>query len=74
LHLSDYLEYVVHLVNAATIVELAAKHRLPAMHAFKDFVEVGGLIAYSFDREEVGRSIGYQIGQILNGTNPGHSV
>jgi ABC-type uncharacterized transport system substrate-binding protein len=64
-------EYNVHLVNAATIVELAAKHRLPAMYTFKDFVEIGGLMAHSPDREEMGRSIGYQIGQILNGTNPG---
>jgi putative tryptophan/tyrosine transport system substrate-binding protein len=64
-------EYTVHLVNAATIVELAAKHRLPAMYTFKGFVEIGGLMAHSPDREEMGRSIGYQIAQILNGTNPG---
>jgi putative tryptophan/tyrosine transport system substrate-binding protein len=64
-------EYTVHLVNAVTIVELAAKHRLPALYTVKDFVEIGGLIAYSPDREELGRSTGYQMGQILNGTNPG---
>jgi len=59
------------LVNAATIVELAAKHRLPALYALQGFVEIGGLMTHSADREELGRSIGYQIGQILNGTNPG---
>ena len=64
-------EYTIHLVNAATIVELAAKHRLPALYALQGFVEIGGLMTHSADREELGRSIGYQIGQILNGTNPG---
>jgi putative ABC transport system substrate-binding protein len=64
-------DYQVHLVNRVTIVELAAKHRLPAMYAWREFVEVGGLMAYSSDLEELGRSLGSQIGQILNGTNPG---
>jgi putative tryptophan/tyrosine transport system substrate-binding protein len=64
-------EYSVHLTNRATIVELAAKHRLPAMYPFREFVEVGGLMSYSPDLEEIGRSSGYQMGQILNGTNPG---
>jgi putative ABC transport system substrate-binding protein len=64
-------EYLVHLVNAVTIIELAAKHRLPAMYTLKGFVEIGGLIAYSPDLEELGRSTGYQMGQILNGSNPG---
>jgi putative tryptophan/tyrosine transport system substrate-binding protein len=61
----------VHLTYRVTIVELAAKHRLPAMYSFREFVEVGGLISYSPDVEELGRSTGYQMGQILNGTNPG---
>ncbi len=30
----------------AAIVELAARHRLPAMYSVKDFVEGGGLISY----------------------------
>jgi putative tryptophan/tyrosine transport system substrate-binding protein len=64
-------EQAIHLVNAATIVKLAAKHRLPAMYTQKGYVEIGGLMAYSPDLEELGRSTGYQIGQILNGINPG---
>jgi ABC transporter substrate binding protein len=48
-------EYSVHLTNRATIVELAAKHRLPAMYPFREFVEVGGLMSYSPDLEEIGR-------------------
>jgi putative ABC transport system substrate-binding protein len=61
----------VHFTNRVTIVELAAKYRLPALYTWRDFVEIGGLMAYSFDLVELGRTIGSQIGQILNGTNPG---
>jgi putative tryptophan/tyrosine transport system substrate-binding protein len=61
----------LHLTNRRTILELAAKHRIPAMYAYTVFVEFGGLMSYGVDREELGRSTGYQIGQILNGSNPG---
>jgi putative ABC transport system substrate-binding protein len=61
----------VHFTNRITIVGLVAKHRLPTMYAYRDFVEIGGLMAYSPDLAELGRSLGYQMGQILNGTNPG---
>jgi putative ABC transport system substrate-binding protein len=64
-------ELPIHFTYRVTIVELAARHRLPAMYAWRDFVEIGGLMSYSFDHEELARSCGYQIGQILNGTNPG---
>ena len=64
------LSYPVHLTNRVTIVELAAKHRLPAMYPYSEFVEVGGLMSYSSDLTELLRSTGNQIGQILNGTNP----
>jgi putative ABC transport system substrate-binding protein len=64
-------ESPVHFTNRATIVELAGKHRFPTLYTWRDFVEIGGLMAYSFDLAEMGRSIGSQIGQVLNGTNPG---
>jgi putative ABC transport system substrate-binding protein len=64
-------EYSVHLKNRTTIVELVAKNRLPALYAWRLFVEIGGLMSYSADSEELGRLAGYQIGQILNGTKPG---
>jgi putative ABC transport system substrate-binding protein len=64
-------EFNVNFANRVTIIELVAKYRLPAIYAFRDFVEIGGLMAYSPDFPEVGRSAGHQMGQILNGTNPG---
>jgi len=64
-------DYGGHITNAPTIVALAAHHRLPAMYASRIYVEIGGLISYGDDMEELGRSAGYQMGQVLNGTNPG---
>jgi ABC-type uncharacterized transport system substrate-binding protein len=64
-------DYGGHITNAPTIVALAAIHRLPAMFAYRLYVEIGGLISYGDDLEELGRSSAYQMGQVLNGTNPG---
>jgi putative tryptophan/tyrosine transport system substrate-binding protein len=64
-------ESPVHFTNRATIIELAAKHRFPVMYTWREFVDDGGLIAYSFDTEELGRTSGYQVAQIFRGTNPG---
>jgi len=63
-------DIAVHLTNRFTIVELAAMHRLPAMYPYREFVEIGGLMSYASDLEEMGRSTGLQMGQILNGANP----
>jgi len=63
-------ESPIHLQNWATIVGLAAKHRLPGMYTWKEFVEGGGLMSYSFDLVELGHLIGHQTAQVLSGTNP----
>jgi len=64
-------DYGGHITHAPTIVALAANHRLPTMYAFRDYVELGGLISYGDDLEALGRSPGHQMGQVLNGTHPG---
>jgi putative tryptophan/tyrosine transport system substrate-binding protein len=61
----------IHVTNTGTIIELAAKHRLPTMYPYRHYVEFGGLMAYSSDSVEMFRSCAHQIGQILKGTNPG---
>ena len=38
-----------HITNRVVLVELAAKNRLPAIYPFKEFTDVGGLMAYSVD-------------------------
>ena len=54
-----------------TIVELAAKGRIPAIYPIRDYVEVGGLMAYSIDLVDVFRRVANLIGTILSGANPG---
>jgi putative ABC transport system substrate-binding protein len=34
-----------HLSNHVTLVELAAKSRIPAIYPFREFIDVGGLMA-----------------------------
>jgi putative ABC transport system substrate-binding protein len=52
------------------IVSFAAEHRLPAMYWGREFVEVGGLMAYAPDyRARFGRAA-YYVDRILKGTKP----
>jgi putative tryptophan/tyrosine transport system substrate-binding protein len=60
-----------HFTYRATIVELAAKGRMPTIYPFRDFVEVGGLMAYSTDQADVYRRVANLIDKILRGANPG---
>jgi len=53
------------------IVELAEKGRLPAIYPFREYVELGGLMAYGFDLADVGRHVAQQIDMILRATKPG---
>ena len=60
-----------HFAYRRLLVELAAKTRIPAIYAYREHVELGGLMAYSFDLEEVARGNARQIAEILKGANPG---
>ncbi len=60
-----------HVTYRATIVELAAKGRIPTIYPFREFVEVGGLMAYSIDQAELYRRLANLIDKILRGANPG---
>jgi putative tryptophan/tyrosine transport system substrate-binding protein len=60
----------VNLANRELIVELAAQNRLPTMYPFRDFIDVGGLIAYALGRAELFRRAADQVDLILRGTKP----
>ncbi len=60
-----------HVTYRTTIVELAAKGRIPTIYPFREFVEVGGLMAYSINQEDMYRRIASLIDTILKGANPG---
>ena len=60
-----------HIANRATIVELAAKDRIFTIYSYREFVEVGGLMAYSIDLVDIYRHLANVIDKILRGANPG---
>jgi putative ABC transport system substrate-binding protein len=53
------------------IIELANISRLPAIYAWRDYVEAGGLMAYGADLGELGRRAASDVHEILNGAKPG---
>jgi putative tryptophan/tyrosine transport system substrate-binding protein len=52
------------------IVELAAKHRLPAIYSQKEFVDAGGLMSYGVDYDDLFRRAAVYVDKILKGTKP----
>jgi putative ABC transport system substrate-binding protein len=60
-----------HFTYRVTLVELAAKSRIPAVYPFREHVDAGGLMSYSADLLEVFRHVASQTAEILKGANPG---
>ena len=60
-----------HVTYRTIIVELAAKDRIPTIYPLRDFIEVGGLMAYSIDQSDMSRRVANLIDKILRGANPG---
>jgi putative ABC transport system substrate-binding protein len=54
-----------------SIVDFAAKHRLPAMHPFRESVEAGGLMTYSVSLTDLYRRAAVFVDKILKGAKPG---
>jgi putative ABC transport system substrate-binding protein len=52
------------------VVMLAARHRLPAVYAFRFFVAAGGLMSYGTDIIEQYRETASYVDRILRGANP----
>ena len=52
------------------LVALAARHSIPAIYEWPEFVTSGGLISYSSNRTEAGRQMGRYAAQILKGAKP----
>jgi putative ABC transport system substrate-binding protein len=59
------------LYHRRQIVELAARHRIPASYANRQFAEVGGLMAYEPSQADAWRQVGRYTGRILKGEKPG---
>jgi putative tryptophan/tyrosine transport system substrate-binding protein len=57
--------------NRTTIIEFAARNRLPAMYAFREDVAAGGLAAYGVDVIDLFRRAAGYVDKILRGADPG---
>jgi len=53
------------------IIELATRHRLPAMYPFRYFAVSGGLMSYGADLRDIFRRAAAYVDHILKGTSPG---
>jgi putative tryptophan/tyrosine transport system substrate-binding protein len=53
------------------IIELAARHRLPAVYEYRLFAELGGLLSYGPDSHERFLRAAAYVDRILRGTRPG---
>ena len=52
------------------IVELAGKHKLPAIYPQKEFVVTGGLMSYGADYDDLYRRAAVYVDKILKGAKP----
>jgi putative tryptophan/tyrosine transport system substrate-binding protein len=59
------------VANRAPIIELAARHRLPAIYAFRNMAVEGGLLSYGVDIVDLYRRSAAYVDRILRGANAG---
>jgi len=66
-----YVPYVVITwTHRRQIVDLAARHRLPAIYMHRTYAVDGGLMSYAEDEREVPRRLAVYVDKILRGGKP----
>jgi putative ABC transport system substrate-binding protein len=60
----------VNVANRHLIVEFATQKRLPAMYATREFVNIGGLVSYGVDFNDLFRRAAGYVDNILRGAKP----
>jgi putative ABC transport system substrate-binding protein len=60
------------LAHQARIIDLAARHWMPAMYGVRELVEAGGLMGYGVDLPEMYRRGAFFVDRILRGAKPGN--
>jgi putative ABC transport system substrate-binding protein len=58
------------ITRRVQLVQLAARHAIPATYPGRDFAEVGGLMSYGTDISDAWRQTGTYVGRILKGAKP----
>jgi len=53
------------------LIDLAARHRLPAVYPWGDFVDAGGLMSYGASLTDSSRRAATYVDRILKDTKPG---
>jgi putative tryptophan/tyrosine transport system substrate-binding protein len=61
----------IYLHNRARIVDFTARQRLPAVYAYRELVDAGGLMSFGPDYAEMHRRAATYVDKILKGANPG---
>jgi ABC-type uncharacterized transport system substrate-binding protein len=61
----------VFIAGRLQVVELAAKHRLPAIYATREFVDAGGLLSYGAHYPDLYRRAANYVDKIFKGAKPG---
>lgn len=59
-----------HLTYRQLIVDLAAKHRIPAIYGYREFVEAGGLMSYGVDLVDAVQRLAGVADEVLRGKRP----
>src|SRR5262249_40829653 len=59
------------VANLATIAELTAAARLPAIYTTREYPDLGGLMSYGVDQAALFAKCADYVVRILNGANPG---
>jgi ABC-type uncharacterized transport system substrate-binding protein len=58
------------IARRVQLVQLATYYKIPAIYAFRQYAEVGGLIAYGTSLVDAYRQVGIYTGRILKGAKP----
>ncbi len=65
------LPHLVTASNRKLIIELAKRHRIPAVYAVRFFAKDGGLISYGVDSQDLFHRAFSYVDRIFRGTSPG---
>ena len=60
----------VTMAHRRQVAEFAAKHRLPSVFGWREYVEAGGLMAYGPNRRDTARRVAVYVDKILKGAKP----